>query len=96
MNTISRSPEEFANEWEDCTRAYSESSKEFIDEANLAIESVIARDLARSMKNEVECFSKLQTSYWFTRWYYKKKYRQARLKRIKIERFYNQKFRKIC
>lgn len=56
------------------------------------LDSTMKNAIAEAFLNESKWMEKWIASYWFTRWYYRIKYRKAKYARINIERFYNQNF----
>ena len=51
------------------------------------------QSIADAFIKEMKWLDKLVSSYWFTRWYYRMKYRKAKYARIQAERYYNQNFK---
>lgn len=84
--------EKCANDFEELAKSIAETGKEFTL-MNSAIDSVMKRSIADAFIKEMKWLDKLVSSYWFTRWYYRMKYRKAKYARIQAERCYNQNFK---
>lgn len=83
----------FAIAFEELAKSIAETDKEFHSLMDSAIDSVMKQSIADAFIKEMEWLDKLVSSHWFTRWYYRMKYRKAKYARIQAERYYNQNFK---
>lgn len=79
--------------FEELAKSIAETGKEFNSLMDSAIDSVMKQSIADAFIKEMKWLDKLVSSYWFTRWYYRMKYRKAKYARIQAERYYNQNFK---
>lgn len=83
----------FAIAFEELAKSIAETDKEFHSLMDSAIDSVMKQSIADAFIKEMKWLDKLVSSHWFTRWYYRMKYRKAKYARIQVERYYNQNFK---
>ena len=79
--------------FEELAKSIGETGKEFNSLMDSAIDSVMKQSIADAFIKEMKWLDKLVSSHWFTRWYYRMKYRKAKYARIQAERYYNQNFK---
>lgn len=72
--------------FEELAKSIDESSNAF----NSLMDSYMKKTIQEAYIDEMKWMEKLVCSCWFTRWYYRMKYRKAKYCRIQIERIYNQ------
>ena len=87
-----KSANDLAIAFEELAKSIAETGKEFTL-MNSAIDSAMKQYIADAFIKEMKWLDKLVSSYWFTRWYYRMKYRKAKYTRIQVERYYNQNFK---
>lgn len=83
------SANELSKAFEEVSKSIAEAGKGF----NSLMDSVMKQSIADAFIEEMKWMDKLVCSYWFTRWYYRMKYRKAKYARIQVERYYNQNFK---
>ena len=84
-----KSANDFAVAFEDLVKSTAEIGKGL----NSLMDSVMKQSIADAFIEEMKSLDKLVSSHWFTRWYYRMKYRKAMYTRIQTERYYNQNFK---
>lgn len=87
------SANELSKAFEEVAKSIAETDKEFHSLMDSAIDSVMKQSIADAFIKEMKWLDKLVSSHWFTRWYYRMKYRKAKYARIQVERYYNQNFK---
>ena len=75
--------------FEELAKSIAEAGKGF----NPLMDSAMIQSFADAFIEEMKWMDKLVCSHWFTRWYYRMKYRKAKYARIQAERYYNQNFK---
>lgn len=83
------SANELSRAFEEVAKSITETGKVF----NSLMDSVMKQSIADAFIEEMKWLDKLVSSHWFTRWYYRMKYRKAKYTRIQTERYYNQNFK---
>lgn len=63
-----------------------EAIKEHNRELRICILRTLQNELATLATKELKLFVRLQSASWLTRWYWQKRYRKAKLSRIKLEK----------
>lgn len=81
---------EFANDFAKAFIDVGSSIQEFGTAVRSATDSILVQYLATFTIAEVEAYEKLMKASFIIRWYYRRKYRKLKLKRIKMERIYNE------